>query len=399
MANLSEKRLEKRLKELESEVYGTDVTPDSFEYPEDLGGDGSGVSEEEVEDIVAALVDAGDNLSWTYDDGNDTLRVDTTALNEEETQDAVAALLGTDTHLTLTYNDQNDTLTVGLGSHAGTHEKGGADELATFGDTTHDSVQASEASVSNAPVDPNDVARQVELSEKADLDDNDVVISSQIPDLAITETYSVADESARLSLAAEEGDVAIQGDNDLTYIFTGGDPSVDSNWSQILFPEPPVDSVFGRTGSVSPQSGDYTASQVGASAEGHDHSGDSISPTSVDTDDLTNKLHAIEQGDSLTVNSGSQVTVASDTYHTIFDVATAQDVIGGVINGYYVRDLRVTWGDDTIESIINSPSAGADNTGDTFDSFDIPPLKGVKQLEFFADSASDNDFGYRVVRV
>jgi len=91
------------------------------------------LTEEEVEDTVAALLQAGDKLSLTYDDANDTLTLDTSALDEEEVEDAVADLITTSSGLTFNYDDANDTLTLGLATHATTHEKGGADELAVDG--------------------------------------------------------------------------------------------------------------------------------------------------------------------------------------------------------------------------------------------------------------------------
>lgn len=76
----------------------------------------------------------------------------------------------------------------------------------------------------------------VSFDEKADLTGaGGVLLSSQVPSLSITETFTVADEAARLALDVQEGDVAIQQDNSKTYIFTGGDPSVATNWSLIVF--------------------------------------------------------------------------------------------------------------------------------------------------------------------
>lgn len=72
--------------------------------------------------------------------------------------------------------------------------------------------------------------------EKADLTTaGGVLVSSQVPDLSITSVDTVADEAARLALDVEEGDVAIQQDTETTYIFTGGDPSVDGDWSALQF--------------------------------------------------------------------------------------------------------------------------------------------------------------------
>jgi len=71
-------------------------------------------TDEEIEDVVAALVAAGANLAWTYDDANDTLTIDTNALNKEEVEDAVNALLTAGSNLTLNYDDGNDELTIAL---------------------------------------------------------------------------------------------------------------------------------------------------------------------------------------------------------------------------------------------------------------------------------------------
>lgn len=71
---------------------------------------------------------------------------------------------------------------------------------------------------------------------KADLTSaGGVLVSSQVPGLSITETFTVADETERLDLDVQEGDVAIQQDTEETYIFTGGDPSNTADWSLIVF--------------------------------------------------------------------------------------------------------------------------------------------------------------------
>jgi hypothetical protein len=110
------------------------------------------------------------------------------------------------------------------------------------------------------------------LVDYAGLNDQGVVLSSQIPDLAITETYVVADQAERLSLDVQEGDIAIQTDESQAYIFTGGDSTDNANWSAIVSPPAPVDSVFSRTGDVTAQSGDYSYSQIAGTHGNEDHS-------------------------------------------------------------------------------------------------------------------------------
>jgi len=72
------------------------------------------------------------------------------------------------------------------------------------------------------------------LDTKADLTQSGgVLVASQLPDLAITNIDVVADQSSRLALNAEEGDVAIQTDVSETFILSTNDPTVDSNWKKV----------------------------------------------------------------------------------------------------------------------------------------------------------------------
>ena len=110
----------------------------------------------------------------------------------------------------------------------------GGGNLTGVGTLDATSLDADGASVTSAPTANTDVVRKQEAELKADLTAPDGVLqSSQVPDLSITETFTVTDEAARLSLNVQEGDVAIQTSNNTTYIFTGGDPAVNSNWSTI----------------------------------------------------------------------------------------------------------------------------------------------------------------------
>jgi len=116
-----------------SELYGS-----AFEDIDSLLADR--LVEEEVEDVVDALLTGGDKVSVSYDDANDTLTIDTSALDAEEVRDEVGSLLVAGDGISISVDDAGDSVTIALASHASSHEKGGSDELTTFGDTTHDSV-------------------------------------------------------------------------------------------------------------------------------------------------------------------------------------------------------------------------------------------------------------------
>ena len=81
--------------------------------------------------------------------------------------------------------------------------------------------------------------------------------SSQVPQIAIVDTFVVADEAAMLALStAEQGDVAVRSDLQKSFILTSNDPSVVGNWQELLSPTDTVQSVNGQVGAVQLDSDD-----------------------------------------------------------------------------------------------------------------------------------------------
>lgn len=76
--------------------------------------------------------------------------------------------------------------------------------------------------------------------------------TSQIPAFAISDTFVVTDEAARLALTAETGDVAVQTGNPGrgTYILKGTDPTNAAHWELMVTPTDAVTSVNGYNGAV-----------------------------------------------------------------------------------------------------------------------------------------------------
>ena len=85
----------------------------------------------------------------------------------------------------------------------------------------------------------------------AELDGSGKVPSSQLPAIAVTDTFVVASEAAMLALTAEKGDVAVRTDLSKSFILSGSDASVLADWTELLTPTDAVLSVNGQTGSVS----------------------------------------------------------------------------------------------------------------------------------------------------
>jgi hypothetical protein len=86
----------------------------------------------------------------------------------------------------------------------------------------------------------------------ATLDSGGLIPTSQLPLLAITDTFVVASQAAMLALTAQVGDVAIRTDETKTYILAASPASTLANWKEILAPgtPAPVTSVAGRTGAI-----------------------------------------------------------------------------------------------------------------------------------------------------
>ena len=89
----------------------------------------------------------------------------------------------------------------------------------------------------------------IELSTKgvaggvASLDGSGFVPVSQLPPLVKVTVNAVADQSARLALTAEAGDIAIQADNGQSYVLSASPASTDANWKPLVGSEAVVDTV------------------------------------------------------------------------------------------------------------------------------------------------------------
>ena len=85
----------------------------------------------------------------------------------------------------------------------------------------------------------------------ATLDSGGLIPSSQLPLIAITDTFVVASQVAMLALTAEKGDVAIRTDQNKSYILSSNSPGTLADWKELLTPTDAVLSVAGLTGAIS----------------------------------------------------------------------------------------------------------------------------------------------------
>jgi hypothetical protein len=127
------------------------------------------------------------------------------------------------------------------------------------------------SALTHTEVDSNFTGLNTELGQKevaanknqangyAGLDSNSKISSSQLPAIAITDTFVVASQAAMLALTAEKGDVAVRSDLNKSFILVDSPASTLANWQELLTPTDAVTSVNGKTGVVS-----LVASDVGA---------------------------------------------------------------------------------------------------------------------------------------
>jgi len=83
-----------------------------------------------------------------------------------------------------------------------------------------------------------------------------------LPGVALTDTFVVVSQAAMLALTAETGDVAVRTDLNKSFILKGASASTLADWQELLTPTDNVHSVFGRQGTVTAQTNDYTWAQV-----------------------------------------------------------------------------------------------------------------------------------------
>ena len=90
------------------------------------------------------------------------------------------------------------------------------------------------------------------------LDSNGKLDTSVLPALAISETFTAANQAAMLALNAQQGDICIRTDQSKTYILSASPASTLANWKELASPADAVSSVNGKTGAVTLTTTDIT---------------------------------------------------------------------------------------------------------------------------------------------
>lgn len=230
-------------------------------------------------------------------------------------------------------------------------------------------------------------ANYIPLSQKganngvATLDASGKLPVNQVPALAITETFVVANQTAMLALTAQTGDVAIRTDINKTFILKQEPASTLANWSEMLMPANGVQSVamavpagFQVTGSPITSNGTFTISYA-TGYRGY---------TTAEYNKLSN-IEANANNYSLPVATATTlggVEIFSNTVQT-----QAANAVSAVVNKTYGVQLNaagqmvvnVPWTDNNTTyttDILNTLNTGTSTTG---------ALQSAKNLNDWAD--------------
>ena len=180
------------------------------------------------------------------------------------------------------------------------------------------------------------------VSGYAGLDGTGKINPSQLPSIAVTDTFVVASEAAMLALTVEVGDVAVRTDIESTFILRVAGATVLANWTQLQTPTDAVASVFGRSGIVTAQSNDYSFSQL-----------DNI-PTTV-------AGYGITDAYTKTETDGKYLLNTSDTFTG--DLTVTGDVIADT--HFNSSDSNVTLSTTGAGTVFLRPNGKSDTTGQT----------------------------------
>jgi hypothetical protein len=183
----------------------------------------------------------------------------------------------------------------------------------------------------------------------ATLDANAKIPTSQLPSLAVTETFVVTSEAAMLALTAQVGDVAVRTDIKENFILQTEPANILSNWIMLQTPTDVVTSVNGNVGAVS------IALSASSTGEGQFLTGltvDGMTIALTRADFIETELSLVEFGDGNAVTAvtvdNHEVTVTKGK--TFVEGTTATGIDAGTYSVVTVdTDGRVYAGAQIIE--------------------------------------------------
>lgn len=108
-------------------------------------------------------------------------------------------------------------------------------------------------------------------------------------------------------------------------------------------------------------------------------------------------LQPVTATDTLTWHEDSLVVVTASTYHPIFDIAAATELLGGSIDGANVG-FRLTI-DGTVVADRTAVIRGNDFAGNSFNTVALPPARAESSMKLEAyntHATTDRTMGWRI---
>lgn len=262
-----------------------------------------------------ALYDNGSSASVYIKDGaSDTAWKAVSTATSEDIQDIIGSILTNTANINLTYNDIANEITADLtDTTVSANSYGSASSVGTFtvdakgrltaAASTAISITATQVSDFSTAVDSRITLQKGQPNGLATLDGTGKVPASQLPSF-VDDVQEYAN-LASFPVTGDSGVIYVALDTNKTYRWSG------SMYIEISPSE--VTSVFGRSGAVSAQAGDYNASQITNIPSG--------SISSVTVQDALNELDSEKQPLDATLtalaafnSNGILVQTASDTF-------------------------------------------------------------------------------------
>jgi len=154
----------------------------------------------------------------------------------------------------------------------------------------------------------------------APLDGSSLIPNAYLPALAITSTYTAANEAAQLALTVQEGDVCVRTDLNKSYIALNATNASMADWQELLTPTYAVTSVNGYTGVVSlvgtdigiTPAGDIASTTVGAAINELDTEKASVTSLTTHTSAANPHSGSAASGANTDITSLSAATMTAD---------------------------------------------------------------------------------------
>lgn len=251
-------------------------------------------------DAITSANSYADGLASNYDAAGSAAAVSSDLTDHENATTSVHGIADTSLLATTSYVDTAE-------SDAVTSANSYSDSLAVNYDPAGSAATAESNAQSYADSTFVPLTDVGSANGVASLDGNAKIPSTQIPAIAIVDTSVVSSEAAMLALTAEQGDIAVRTDLNKTFILSGTDPTLLNDWQELLTPTDAVQSVDGRTGTVS-LSDLYDASGSASTAESN---ANTYADSAVSTHaSVTTSIHGISDTSNLVYTDDSRLSDA-----------------------------------------------------------------------------------------